>query len=130
MITTKLRFTALTLAACLGMGSLAHKAAATDLFTVARVGNITVDATGSGTQLATIVSFTLENAPQLCKNGSGNSITRAVLSPSYLGPDAIKSYLSILTAAKLAGRQVQVRGVNTAQTGTEVGCHIDGVDIF
>jgi hypothetical protein len=130
MIRTLLRATALALTAFLATAALPPRARAADLWTAAKVGKIIVNTNGTTAPLPGWVSFSLENSPPLCGSGAGGEKTLVVLTPDYLGADAIKSILSTLTAAKLAGRMVQVRGLNSTATNGEKGCRLEGLDVF
>jgi hypothetical protein len=122
---TMLRTAALAMAAFLGMAGVTQIASATDQWTQAKVGQILVwNADGSPR-----LSFNLEGDPRLCASASGGGTSWVVITTDYMSAEAIRNYLSIVTAAKLAGRNVTVRALNS-NAPNEWGCRTDGVDLM
>jgi hypothetical protein len=76
-----------------------------------------------------MVFFTLEGGPALCASASGGGNTWVTLTTNYLNHDALKNFLHVINTAKLSGRKVKVRGLDSNVSG-EWGCRIDGIDLL
>jgi hypothetical protein len=118
---TVLRATALVMTAFLGVAGVTQIAQATDKWTNGKIGVIVVNPNA--------VLFALEGYPPLCASASGDGTGWVTLTTNYNSAEAIRNYLSIVTAAKLAGREVQVRGVNS-NVPDEWGCRMDAIDLW
>jgi hypothetical protein len=113
----------------LGMAGVTPIASATDKTTRGKIAQILVHNIGPNCSTDGCLSFTLEGGPRLCEFASGDGTTWVVITTNYASAEAIRNYLSIVTAAKLAGREVEVRAINSKETN-EWGCRADGVDLF
>ena len=118
---TMLRTAALAMTAFLGMAGVTQIASATDKYTQGKIAQIVVNNVG--------LLFFLEGSPRLCDSGSQGETGWVVITTNYMSAEAIRNYLSIVTAAKLAGRKVQDRGVNS-NVPEEWGCRTDGFDLL
>jgi hypothetical protein len=72
---------------------------------VGKVGTIAVNTSGW-------VSFHLQGFPQLCDSGAGGENKWAQMTTNYMNLDQIRQILAVLTAAKLASRDVVVYGAD------------------
>ena len=122
---TMLRTTALAMTAFLGMAGVTQIASATDKFTEGKVASIVVWNEGLSFHA---LSFHLEGDPRLCNSGGQGETHWVIITTNYMSAEAVRNYLSIVTAAKLAGRKVQVRGINS-NAPNEWGCRTDGFDL-
>jgi hypothetical protein len=133
MTRSKLPLAALFITLLGGTTLSSSTASATDRSTKAKVSTFVI-ANGAPSPAAPasrpyLVSFTLEGSPALCATASGSGNTWATLTANYLNPDALKNLLHILTTAKLSGREVMVRALNSNIAG-EWGCRIDGLELL
>jgi hypothetical protein len=133
MTRSKLPLAALFITLLGGTTLSSSTASATDRSTKAKVSTFVI-ANGAPSQAPAsrpyLVSFTLEGSPALCATASGNGNTWATLTANYLNPDALKNLLHILTTAKLSGREVMVRAINSNAAPAEWGCRIDGLELL
>jgi hypothetical protein len=121
MMNTMLRTATLAMTAFLGMASVTQIASATDKWTEGKIAKIVVHPAG--------VSFNLEGEPRLCDVPSGGGTTWVIITTNYNSAEMVRNYLSIITAAKLAGRKVQVYGINS-NVPDEWGCRLDQFDLY
>ena len=105
------------------MATGARWATAADKYTTGLVGTIAVSPNGD-------FSFHLEGSPfpLLCNSATGGGSDWVTVTGGYATPDGKKALLSLVTSAKLSGREVLVRGLNNLTAG-EWGCRLEGVDI-
>jgi hypothetical protein len=123
MTKTMLRTAALALTVLMGMTVGARNASATDKTTTGTVGSIVV---GNKS-----ISFFLTGSPALCNSvtQSGGSTGWVTVNETYFNANSVKNILSLVTAAKLAGHKISVRGLNNTTAG-EFGCRTDGIDML
>jgi hypothetical protein len=121
---TMLRTAALAMTAFLGMAGVTQIASAQDKWTTGKIAQISVGVSPAG------FVFNLEGGPSLCNSAQDDNAKNFVaITTNYMSAEAVRNHLSIVTAAKLAGRTVQVIGLNSNEPG-EWGCRLAQFDLY